>query len=176
LSDVLKDLSQKELKLYEKLLMVFPGYRGYKEKELIRETDRVVRDRLFKMLRKSLEDLRRSYSVMVSRGGLGEYVKRVESLIYRIDSLAERTRHAPYGYKPLFHATKVDEEKLVKMLEHDLHLADLINSLNAITSRLTTPGITVEELNTLLSDIEKFVSEYEVKLSEREDILAGFTR
>jgi hypothetical protein len=36
LSDMLKDLSQKELRLYEKLLMVFPGYRGYKEKELIR--------------------------------------------------------------------------------------------------------------------------------------------
>jgi len=31
-------------RLYEKLLMLFPGYKGYKEKELIRETDRVVRD------------------------------------------------------------------------------------------------------------------------------------
>jgi hypothetical protein len=176
LSDMLKDLSQKELRLYEKLLMVFPGYRGYKEKELIRETDRVVRDKLFRMLRKSLDDLRRSYSVMVSRGGLGEYVKRVESLIYRIDALAEKTRHAPYGYKPLFHVTKVDEEKLVKMLEHDLQLADLITSLNSVTGRLAAPDVTAGELSTLLSEVEKFLSEYEVKLSEREDILAGFTR
>ena len=173
LSDVLRDLSQRELRLYEKLLMLFPGYRGYKEKELIRETDRLVRDKLFRMLKKSLEDLRRSYSVVVLKGGLGDEVRRVESLIYRIDSLAEKTRHAPYGYSPLFHVTKVDEEKLVKMLEHDLQLAELITSLNAVTSKLTTPEISLGELRSLLSDIEKFLSEYEARLSEREDILAG---
>ena len=173
---MLRDLSQKELRLYEKLIMVFPGYRGYKEKELIRETDRVVRDKLFRMLRKSLEDLRHSYSLIVSRGGLGDDAKRVELLIYRIDLLAEKTRHAPYGYKPLFHVTKVDEERLVKMLEHDLQLAELINSLNAVTSKLLTPDTPPGELRSLLSEVERYVSEYEVKLSEREDILAGFTR
>lgn len=175
MSDTLRDLSQEELRLYEKLLMMFPGYRGYKEKELIRETDRVVRDKLFRMLRKSLEDLRRSYSAMVLKGGLGDEVRRVESLIYRIDSLAEKTRHAPYGYRPLFHVTKVDEEKLVKMLEHDLQLAELITSLNTAISKLTSPEIPLGELRSLLSDVERFLSEYEAKLSEREDILAGFT-
>lgn len=173
---MLRDLSQREVRLYEKLLMVFPGYRGYKEKELIRETDRVVRDKLFRMLRKSLEDLRRVYSVMVSRGSSREDFRYVESLIYRIDSLAEKTRHAPYGYKPLFHVTKVDEEKLVKMLEHDLRLAELIESLNTTTSRLASPDISSEELRSLLSEVEKFLREYEAKLGEREDILTGFTR
>jgi hypothetical protein len=72
--------------------------------------------------------------------------------------------------------TKVDEEKLVKMLEHDLQLADLITSLNSVTGRLAAPDVTAGELSTLLSEVEKFLSEYEVKLSEREDILAGFTR
>lgn len=176
MSDVLRDLSQREVRLYEKLLMVFPGYRGYKEKELIRETDRVVRDKLFRMLRKSLEDLRRLYSAIVSREGLREDAKRLESLIYRIDSLAEKTRHAPYGYKPLFHVTKVDEEKLVKMLEHDLQLADIITSLNTLTGKLVSADTPSGELRSLLSDVERFVNEYEVKLSEREDILSGFTR
>lgn len=176
MSDTLRDLSQREIRLYEKLLMVFPGYRGYKEKELIRETDRVVRDKLFRMLRKSLEDLRRLYSALVSREGLKEDAKRLESLIYRVDSLAEKTRHAPYGYKPLFHVTKVDEEKLVKMLEHDLQLADIITSLNTLTGRLVSANISLEEMRSLLSEVERFVVDYEVKLSEREDILSGLAR
>lgn len=176
MSDTLRDLSQREIRLYEKLLMVFPGYRGYKEKELIRETDRVVRDKLFRMLRKSLEDLRRLYSALVSREGLKEDAKRLESLIYRVDSLAEKTRHAPYGYKPLFHVTKVDEEKLVKMLEHDLQLADIITSLNTLTGRLVSANISLEELRSLLSEVERSVVDYEVKLSEREDILSGLAR
>ncbi|MEM0014846.1 MAG: hypothetical protein QXX81_06885 [Zestosphaera sp.] len=169
-------LSQKELRLYEKLLMVFPGYRGYKEKELIRETDRVVRDELLRRLRRSLEDLRRLYSALVSRGGLSGDAKRVESMIYRLDSLAEKTRHAPYGYRPLFHVVKVDEEKLTRMLEHDLTLADVISALNSLTSKLLAPDTTPECLSSLLNDVEGKISEYEVKLSEREGVLAGFMR
>jgi len=175
-SDVLRDLSQRETRLYEKLLMMFPGYRGYKEKELVRETDRVVRDKLFRMLKKSFEDLRRSYSATVSREGLKEDALRLESLIFRVDSLAERTRHASYGYRPLFHVTKVDEEKLVKMLEHDLQLANIATSLNTLTERMTSAVTSPEELRSLLSDIERLISEYEAKLSEREDILSGFTK
>lgn len=176
MSDELKKVSQEELRLYEKLLMVFPGYRGYKEKELLRETDRVVRDELFRRLRRSLEDLRRFYSVLVSRGGLSEEVKRVESVIYRLDSLAERTRHAPYGYRPLFHVVKVDEERLSKMLEHDLTLADVVSTLNSLTSRLLAPDASPEYIRSLLGEVERCVSDYEVRLSERESVLTGFVR
>ncbi|MEM4717475.1 MAG: hypothetical protein QXE81_01790, partial [Desulfurococcaceae archaeon] len=47
-----------ELKLYEKLLMIFPGYRGYKEKELIRETDKIVREQLYRRLKNVINVLR----------------------------------------------------------------------------------------------------------------------
>lgn len=176
MSDASKKVSREELRLYERLLMIFPGYRGYKEKELVRETDRVVRDELLRRLRMSLEDLRRLYSALVSRGGLSEDVKRVESVIYRLDSLAEKTRHAPYGYRPLFHVVKVDEERLSKMLEHDLTLADVVSTLNSLTNKLLAPDATPEYMRSLLNEVEKCVSEYEVKLGERESILTGFTR
>ncbi len=173
MSDILKNLGQREIRLYEKLLMIFPGYRGYKEKELIRETDRVVREKLYWMLRRSIDDLRRFYSMIISGGGSGDYARRVENLIYRLDTLAMKTRHAPYGYKPLFHVYKVDEEKLVKMLEHDLKLADLINSLNNTTHRLVSSSIPKEDLGSVLAEIENFVKDYEAKLFEREQLLTG---
>ncbi len=176
MSDELMNSTQKELRLYEKLLMIFPGYKGYKEKELVRETDRIVRDGLFRRLRGSLSDLRRFYSLLVSRGGLSEDAKRVESLIYRLDSLAEKTRHAPYGYSPLFHVSKVDEEKLGRMLEYDLQLVDVIASMNTLTKKLLAPDTTPEALHSLITEVEQSINEYEVKLSERDDILTSFTR
>lgn len=161
----------KSLKLYEKLLMIFPGYKGYKEKELIRETDRIVRDELYRGLKKSLNDLRTLYSTVVSSNYPQSVYERVERLIYRLDSLAEKTRHAPYGYRPLFHVFKVDEEVLTKMLEHDLKLGETVRNLNNVTS-MKPSG--VEGVEKLLMEVERIINEYEESLNERERILSGF--
>jgi len=161
------------LKLYEKLMMIFPGYRGYKEKELIRETDRIVREELYRGLKKSLGDLRNIYSIVVSTQSTQNLIDRVERLIYRIDSLAEKTRHAPYGYKPLFHVFKVDEEVLNKMLEHDLRLGETVRALNNTTSLKPSSA---EDIARILDEAERIVADYENMLSERERILSGIVR
>jgi len=163
----------KELRLYEKLLMVFPGYRGYKEKELVRETDRIVRDELYKKLKKSVGDLKTFYSTLVSSSGSTPLSERVEKLVYKLDSLAERTRHAPYGYRPLFHVAKVGEEVLDKMLEHDLKLGETAEALNKATSN---QPLSLLEVENYLAGIEKLVKDYESMLEEREKILSGIVR
>uniref|UniRef100_A0A7C4NLI5 DUF47 family protein n=1 Tax=Staphylothermus marinus TaxID=2280 RepID=A0A7C4NLI5_STAMA len=154
-------------------MMIFPGYRGYKEKELIRETDRIVREELYRGLKKSLGDLRNIYSIVVSTQSTQNLIDRVERLIYRIDSLAEKTRHAPYGYKPLFHVFKVDEEVLNKMLEHDLRLGETVRALNNTTSLKPSSA---EDIARILDEAERIVADYENMLSERERILSGIVR
>ncbi|WP_448578149.1 hypothetical protein [Thermosphaera sp.] len=159
-----------DLRLYEKLLMLFPGYKGYKEKELIRETDRVVRDELYRKLKKSVSDLRGFYSLVVSSSGSTPVSDRVEKLIYRLDSLAEKTRHAPYGYKPLFHAFKIDENVLDKILEHDLNMGVTVEELNKTTSNKPSSILEAEKF---LADVEKLVEKYESLLEERDRVLSG---
>lgn len=163
----------RDLKLYEKLMMIFPGYRGYKEKELIRETDRVVREELYRGLKKSVSDLREIYSSVVLAQGSTLVSDRVERLIYKLDSLAEKTRHAPYGYKPLFHVFKVDENVLYKMLEHDLKLGETVRAINNATS--SKPS-SIDDINRVLNDVEKLIRDYENMFDERERILSGLVR
>jgi hypothetical protein len=162
-----------DLRLYEKLLMMFPGYRGYKEKELVRETDRVVRDELYRKLKKSVSDLKNFYSSIVSSAGSTPTSERVEKLIYRLDSLAEKTRHAPYGYRPLFHAFKVDENVLDRILEHDLNMGVTVEELNKTTSSRPSSILEVEKF---LSDVEKLIEKYQSLLEERDRILSGIAR
>jgi hypothetical protein len=162
-----------DLRLYEKLLMMFPGYRGYKEKELVRETDRIVRDELYRKLKKSVSDLKNFYSTIVSSAGSTPASERVEKLIYRLDSLAEKTRHAPYGYRPLFHAFKVDENVLDRILEHDLNMGVTVEELNKTTSSRPSSILEVEKF---LSDVEKLIEKYQSLLEERDRILSGIAR
>ncbi len=159
-------------RLYEKLLMLFPGYKGYKEKELIRETDRVVRDELYRRLKESVSGLREFYSLIVSSGST-PVSDRVEKLIYRLDSLAEKTRHAPYGYKPLFHVFKVDENVLDKMLENDLNMGETVEELGKTISNKPS---SIHEAESFLTNVEKLIEKYESLLEERERILSGITR
>jgi len=153
--------------------MMFPGYRGYKEKELVRETDRVVRDELYRKLKKSVSDLKNFYSSIVSSTGSTPASERVEKLIYRLDSLAEKTRHAPYGYRPLFHAFKVDENVLDRILEHDLNMGVTVEELNKTTSSRPSSILEVEKF---LSDVEKLIEKYQSLLEERDRILSGIAR
>lgn len=162
-----------DLRLYEKLMMLFPGYRGYKEKELIRETDRIVREELYRRLKRCVNWLRNYYSSTVSSTGSTPLTDRLEKLIYRIDSLAEKTRHSPYGYKPLFHVVKVDEEVLNKVLEHDLKLGEIAEALEKAA---LNPPPSITEADPFLANIDRLAKEYEAMLEERENLLSGARR
>jgi len=162
-----------DLRLYEKLMMLFPGYRGYKEKELVRETDRVVRDELHRRLKKCVNGLKNYYSNTVSSTVSMPLAERLEKLIYKIDSLAERTMHAPYGYRPLFHVIKVDEEVLNKMLEHDLKLGEIAETLEKAASN---PPSSITDAEKFLENIERLAKEYEAMLEERDSLLSGYRR
>lgn len=161
-----------DIALYEKLLMVFPGYRGYKERELIRETDRVVRDSIYRRLKSVSEVLRGVYRDWVSRRGTTG-ADAIERVLYSVDSLAERVRHAPYGYKPLFHVVKVDEEKLRRLLEYDLALSEGVEKLAREVEAFRARLAEVLDIYTELVAIESAVREMEARLTERENVLLG---
>lgn len=159
-----------ELKLYEKLLMIFPGYRGYKEKELIRETDKIVREQLYVRLKNIIDMLRDIQVYLTSRNRTADALE-VERLVYRIDTIASKTKHAPHAYKPLFHVVKVDEKDLLKLLEHDLSLGEIIDRLIKATEILREKTIHGEDINASIREIQEITRQYELKLAERDNTI-----
>lgn len=161
-----------ELRLYEKLLMIFPGYRGYKEKELLRETDKIVREGLYRRLRNIIDTLRGIQSDLVSSNKLTEATE-VERLIYYLDTLSSKTRHALHGYKPLFHVVKIDEKDLRALLEHDLSLSELVDKIreqvDSLRERVSKPVDIKEYIRSLYESARL----YESKLQARDQILLG---
>ncbi|MEM0325533.1 MAG: hypothetical protein QW733_00680 [Desulfurococcaceae archaeon] len=159
-----------ELKLYEKLLMIFPGYRGYKEKELIRETDKIVREQLYVRLKNIINMLRDIQVYLTSRNRTTDALE-VERLVYRIDTIASKTKHAPHAYKPLFYVVKVDEKDLLKLLEHDLSLSEIIDRLVKATETLREKTIHGEDINASIREIQEITGQYESKLAERDNTI-----
>jgi hypothetical protein len=130
-----------KLRLLERLELIIPGFKGYKEKEIRREQDKALRMRMVR----ALEDLK--YDIV---GMEEEYpdeldkIKELEALLARLQKLEDRIEHADYGYAGFFDLNHIDEETLDEMYQHDLRMFDLIEQIGEI-----------EELDILKSKIRE---------------------
>lgn len=118
-------MSDRNLRLLEKLILYIPGFRGYKERELRREEDKRLRDKIVA----ELEDVR--YELL---GLEEEYfndvkkLKEVEDLIAKLGKIRDKVEHADYGYSGFFDK-QINEEELTKMYQHDLKMFDSLEGI-----------------------------------------------
>jgi len=117
-----------EMRLPERILAELPGFRGYKEKELRRESDKLIRNDLYGRMLKARSDLKEVFEQLSQHRRL-EVLTDMDMLVTRYDRVAEKINHASYGYAGFFNVVKVDEGKLDKMIAFD---SQLINQVQAI--------------------------------------------
>lgn len=124
----LYEKSKGEMRLTERILAELPGFRGYKEKELRRESDKQIRNHLYEKLTKARSDLKETFQTL-SQQRRYEALTNMDLLVTKYDRIAEKINHASYGYTGFFDVTKVDEEKLDKMIEFDTQLLDEVQNV-----------------------------------------------
>lgn len=114
--------------LVERLGAKIPGFRGYLERELRREVDKLQRDWLAGQVDRARGELAGRIRDWSRSGNLAN-LDLASSLDKLLDRFANRIRHADYGYTGFFDAVKVDEAQLALLYEYDLGLAETVESL-----------------------------------------------
>ena len=98
---------REERSLLEKIMGYIPIYRGYKEKELRRESDRLVRTEAVNRLKTAKTAFRRTFAnPTVVQKLAGDDTYRYEALTSRIDRVTQRIDRAVAGYAGMFDAIK----------------------------------------------------------------------
>jgi len=120
--------AKEEMRILEKILTEVPGFRGYKEKELRRESDKLVRNSIYRRLSGARSDLKEAFQTL-SDQHLHEALAKMDKLVMEIDRVNEKVNHASYGYAGFFNILKIDEEKLEKMLAFDNGLIGHVNKI-----------------------------------------------
>ncbi|MBU7013361.1 MAG: hypothetical protein HXS52_02820 [Theionarchaea archaeon] len=134
----------KKLRLLERLELIVPGFKGYKEKEIRREQDKALRMRLVRALdglKYDLIGMEEEYPDDLKK------VKELETFIARIQKLKDEIEHADYGYAGFFDLNHIDEDTLDLIYEHDLKVFDLISRVKGIEE--------LEILKTRILEIEE---------------------
>jgi hypothetical protein len=172
-NDVYSDVKG-QMRLSERIAAFIPGFRGYKEKELRRESDRLVRNHLYLKLSTAKTDLREISQKLADRRYF-DVLPDVDRLIAKMDRVVEKVNHASYGYSGFFDAIKIREENLDRMIDFDNQLLDGINALvteiDAFKAELAS-GVTTN-LKTRVQNVTDKLESFEDTFNKREEVILG---
>jgi len=123
----------------ERLGEKIPGFRGFQDRELRRDVDRMLRERLaveVTRLKGQLRDRARAFTDAGRIGALGGF----DRLDRVLDGLSQAIRFSDYGASGLFDAVKVGAEELDRLYQFDLSVFDDLAQLEALAGALPAPG------------------------------------
>ena len=135
--DDLMNQAKEQMSLFERVLSGVPGIKGYKEKELRRETDKAYRNVLAKQLEDQKTRLDGVQAELAAGGQLG-LLDDLERSGKKLQRLADRVRTATYGYAPLFDLVKVKEEQLDALMKFDRDMFEDVERISTILDNMST--------------------------------------
>ncbi len=132
MSDLKDQIYQKvtgSMDIFKKLASKIPGFKGYVERQNRRDSDKLIRDTIFRRFRE-LEGRVSEIQVDFINQGKIEYTDDLEKAALRLRTFADRVHTAPRGYAGLFDAIKINEGELTKLYEFDAALLDKTDEVN----------------------------------------------
>ena len=158
----------------EKIMLVIPGFRGYKAKEQRREADKIVRDYVSARLQDARNMLQDVYAI-VAENKASEASQPIDRLMAILDRVSEKVHHASYGYAGFFDATKIDEDDLDRMIGFDTQLVDgakgLAQRVQAFKDEVQAGNF--DNLEAYESELRKTVEGFETSFDQRKDVIEG---
>ncbi len=119
----------------ESFLGKIPGYKGYKEKEMRREADSLVRAALVRDFGEQMNRLTPIQNALIDNGAI-DLSGRVGAVKTALQTLIDRIRNAAQGYAGFFDAVRVKEDELDKLEQFDQQLVGEITKVSAAIDAL----------------------------------------
>lgn len=172
-----KDVYEKakgQMRLSERILAALPGFRGYKEKELRRESDRLIRNHLYQRMSAAENDLKGIFQKLSDHRAF-DVLTDVDRLVARFDRVAEKVNHATYGYAGFFNVVKIEEEGLDRMTDFDSKMVEnvekIVQEVAAFKSEVVQQDLrNAKERVQHLSDV---LESFEQAYDSRQEVIIG---
>lgn len=165
-----------QMRLSERIAAALPGFRGYKEKELRRESDKLIRNHLYLKLSKDKDNVR-SISQKLADKRYMDVLPDVDRLVAKMDRITEKVNHASYGYSGFFDIVKIKEENLDRMIAYDNQLIESVNvltdSIDAVKTQLMGGDYT--NLKDKIQGMSDKLELLEDSFDKRQEIIVGVT-
>jgi len=169
--------AKSQMRLSERIAAALPGFRGYKEKELRRESDKLIRNNLTLKLSKDKDNIR-SIAQRIADKRYLDVLPDIDRLTAKMDRITEKVNHASYGYAGFYDIVKIKEEHLDRMITFDNQLLDEVNALTASIDDLKAQLLSGNYSN-LKDKIQAITDKLELledTFDKREQVILGVTQ
>jgi hypothetical protein len=162
----------------EKLGEKIPGYRGFQDRELRRDVDRLQREHMASelgRLKAALRDCARAYTDAGKIGVLSGF----DRLDRQLDGLSQAIRFSDYGATGLFDPVKIGEPELQRLYEFDLSVVDDLAQIEGEIAALPGPGpgaAGAADPGPALERLLQGVRGLDAKWRQREQVIGGAVR
>jgi hypothetical protein len=157
----------------ERLGEKIPGFRGFQDRELRRDVDRLQREHLAAEVGRLESALRERARAFADRGQLG-VLSGFDRLDRKLDGLAQAVRFSDYGASGFFDPVKVGEPALARLYEFDLALLDEVAAVAGEIEALPAPG--GEPAEPALARLEERVRGLAERWGRREEVVSDVVR
>ncbi len=173
MEDKYMEKSKQDRGIFEKISLYIPGYSGYRQRNMRRDIDRLVRSHVamsIKEVKTVMNDLKRQ----VMENGDMQSVKTMERIATKIDTYMKTIESAESGYSGMWETIKTNEGDLDAIIEWDEKLVvgseELKELLRGLRSNVDegSPDVKAE-----LRDIERHVDDLKDALNERKLVIKG---
>ena len=123
----------------ERLVDKIPGFRGFQDRELRRDVDRMQREHLAGELGQIKGAVRGKAEAYTDAGQIG-LLFLFGRMDGRLDGLSQSIRFADYGQSGFFDVVKINEPELDALYQFDLSLVEEIGRLAGGVDAIPRPG------------------------------------
>lgn len=156
----------------EKLIGKIPGYKGYKEKEMRRESDKLLRETIATQMAAQRQRMDELQKQLISAGRF-EYLDEMGNATVKLQTFIDRVQKASYGYAGLFDAVRVKEDDLDRLYDFDQQLLSYVERLSDALNNLETSIVGGEGLAEAVRRVLSICTEANTTFDGREQVILG---
>ncbi len=155
---------------FENLVKKIPGYQGYKEKELRREADKLLRMEVALKLDDQRKRLSELQTQLIMQAQI-EFLDNLEWAVMKLQLVIDRLRTASYGYAGLFDAVKVKEEQLDALYEFDNKMLESVDEVASDVDKVASAISAGEGIFEAITDLGRTVDQINQTFGHREETI-----
>ncbi len=167
----IKTKSEKQRNWVERILESVPGFKGYLQKERSRESDQLERAYISRKLLEQIDDVR-SIARQLTQEGRLELLDELDRVEKRIRRVADRIKHADYGYSGFFDTIKVEDEELDKLYKFDVATLEAAENIAEGLKQLSDVLSEPEKLEKRIKNLQSEIRKLDENWSDRENLIS----
>ena len=168
MSDLRKRITEDEGSL-QNLMRYIPGFAGYRERQIRRKADQMLREYLVGML----DDVREDMDDFLNRWAREHSLSKLDDLdrVRReLGEVRDKLRYADYGYTGWFDAAKIQESELNSLYDYDLSMREQIVQVGKAIQGLTETS--EEDVQTRISEARAQIDYLAEAVEKRDEVTA----